>query len=54
MIRAAEEGHIEIVHALLAAGAVKEKANNDGNTASSLATAGCHTEIAALLAPPAP
>ena len=45
MIIAAEEGHIEVVNALLRAGANQKLAANDGTTPLSVAQLSGHTEV---------
>jgi ankyrin repeat protein len=46
---AAFEGHSEIVHTLLSAGARVNAVNSDGRTALGDAMMNCHAEVAAML-----
>ena len=49
MIRAAKEGHAEVIRILLERGAAADTISKDGKTALEFAEAGAKTEAAALL-----
>jgi hypothetical protein len=49
LMYAAFEGHSEIVHTLLSAGARVNAVNSDGRTALGNAMMKCHAEVAAML-----
>ena len=49
LLKACNKGYLEIVKCLLAAGADKDKADNDGSTPLIEAASGGHVEIVQLL-----